>query len=114
MAKNKRGSKRKQEVALAEDQTEEVPVANDEQGDAATVANDKDGDFDMDLEDLDSDFKNLSDDEPPTAKKRRHKRRKRDNWAKEIIQNFANGKGAEIKSELQSERPDFTKIEKYF
>ncbi|RJE21173.1 hypothetical protein PHISCL_06496 [Aspergillus sclerotialis] len=66
------------------------------------------------LEVLDSDFQNLSDDEPPIAKKRRYKKRKMDIWAQEIIQDFATKRGAEIKNELQSDRPDLQKIMDYF
>lgn len=47
---------------------------------------DDDGDVDMKLGDLDSEFEKLSDDEPPIARQRRHKRPRVDDWAKEIIQ----------------------------
>lgn len=106
MAKKRRQSKRKQAAAEVDDQAEQQV--------ATMNYKDNQGDVIMNLEDLDDDFNNLSEDEPPTAKMRRHKKRKIDDWAKEIIQNFVEAKGTEIQSELRSEILDFGTIENYF
>ncbi|RMJ22818.1 hypothetical protein PHISP_06307, partial [Aspergillus sp. HF37] len=106
MAANKKQKKQKKEKIWSRATTSQNAQAGEEH---ATP----EGNKDVDMNDPGSDLE-TSDDEPPTAKKRRHKKRKRDDWANVIMQNFANKKGAEIKNELQSATPDFSKIETGF
>lgn len=69
-------------------------------------------DEDVDMEDLDPDFDNLPNDGSPAV--RRHKPARIDDWAQEIIQNLVEKSGQDIKMELHSETPDFSKVEKHF
>ncbi|THC87062.1 hypothetical protein EYZ11_013492 [Aspergillus tanneri] len=88
--------------------------AAENEGQPTGTNNDEDVDMDRELKDLDSDFEKLSDDEAPTAQKRRHKKARIDGWAQEIIQDLVKKRGADIKRILQSETPDFSKIEQLF
>lgn len=111
MAANKKQKKQKRRSRATTNrnaQAEEEP-AEEQTGEQATPEDNEDVDMNDPVPDSET-----SDDEPPTAKKRRHKKRKRDDWANVVMQKFANKKGAEIKSELQSPTPDFSKIETGF
>ena len=72
-------------------------------------AGNKDDDGDVNMSDLDPDFHNLSDDEAPWQRQRRHKKPRLDDWAAEIIQKLVKKRYGEIKTELQSETPNFSK-----
>ena len=68
-------------------------------------------DGDMSMEDWGSEL-HKSNDEAPKSLYRRHKKPKIDDWAQDIMQDLVERKGQDIKMELQSETPDFSKIEK--
>lgn len=110
MPKSKKSKKNQKRAARkpAETNSEEENVEQNE------PTGTKDDDGDVNMSDLDPDFHNLSDDEAPWQRQRRHKKPRSDDWAADIIQNFVKKRYDEIKTELQSETPDFPTLEGWF
>ena len=105
MGKSKKRAARRKKARAGSDSAEE------ETKEQPTTPSD---DEDVEMEDLDSDFENLSNDEGPADRQHRHKPARIDDWAQEIIQKLVEKSGQEIKMELHSEAPDFSKVEKLF
>ncbi|BCR85772.1 uncharacterized protein ACHE_21230A [Aspergillus chevalieri] len=102
--KNQKRPARKPEETNSEEETGEQNGPTDT----------KDNDGDVNMSDLDPDFHNLSDDEASWQRQRRHKKRRLDDWAAEIIQKLVRKRYGEMKTEFQSESPDFPKLEGWF
>lgn len=105
-----KSSKRKKALA-AQAKKQKQPAALEQHSKPLPEENKDDSNISMG--DLDPEHEQ-TDDETPIDKKHRHKRPSIDDWAQEIIQTLVKEQGQDIKKELDTKNPNFSKIEKIF